>query len=726
MNKDSKSLALTLPQLELIHHPIGGCVFLEGPAGCGKTTVAVERLLALMAAGVPGNTILLLVPQRTLAEPYQKALRNPGGIAGGMVSILTLGGLAQRMVELFWPLVAEEAGFGHPDELPTFLTLETAQYYMAHLVQPLLTEGLFDSVTIERNRLYSQIIDNLNKAAVVGFPYAEIGQRLKAAWIGEPGQAHIYEDAQTCVSLFRRYCLENNLLDFSLQVEVFRKNLWTLPACRNYLFSLYRHILVDNLEEDTPVTHDLLVEWLPEFISALLIYDHQAGFRRFLGADPQSAYRLKNLCPEQLVLNESFVNARPIQVLGERLGRTLAPVGGTEQPGFSHASQAELEEVEQAALVQAALDYGYHRFYPQMLDWVAAQIASLVNNDNISPGEIVVLAPFLSDALRFSLTNRLEHLGVPVRSHRPSRSLREEPATQCLLTLSTLAYPEWGITPTRSDVAYALVQAIQDLDLVRGQLLTDIVYRKRENRCVLSSFDLIRSEVQERITYRLGERYERLRAWLEEIKGQALEFDHFLSRLFGEVLSQPGFGFHAGYTAGEVTANLIESVQKFRWAAGRVLHAESQPFQASNSVGKEYLAMVADGVIAAQYIRSWQVQPGEAVLLAPAYTFLMSNRPVMIQFWLDVGGRGWIERLYQPLTHPYVLSRNWSVQRVWNDSDEVNVTQETLYRLALGLLHRCRRKVYLGFSELNEQGYEQRGPLLQAFQRVLRSISISE
>ena len=35
----------------------------------------------------------------------------------------------------------------------------------------------------------------------------------------------------------------------------------------------------------------------------------------------------------------------------------------------------------------------------------------------------------------------------------------------------------------------------------------------------------------------------------------------------------------------------------------------------------------------------------------------MSNRPVDYQFWLDVGGRGWFERLYQPLTHPYVLSR---------------------------------------------------------------------
>ena len=47
----------------------------------------------------------------------------------------------QRMVDLFWPLVADKAGFAHPNRPPTFLTLETAQYSMARLVRPLLDEG---------------------------------------------------------------------------------------------------------------------------------------------------------------------------------------------------------------------------------------------------------------------------------------------------------------------------------------------------------------------------------------------------------------------------------------------------------------------------------------------------------------------------------------------------------------------------------------------------------
>ena len=161
------------------------------------------------------------------------------------------------MVDLFWPLVAEEVGFGKPEQLPVFLTLETAQYYMARLVHPLLDQGYFESVTIDRNRLYSQILDNLSKAAVVGFPYTEIGKRLKAAWTGELSQARVYDDAQYFASRYRLYCLENNLLDFSLQLEVFLEHLWPMPLVREILFDQYRHLIFDNLEEDNPVVHNL-------------------------------------------------------------------------------------------------------------------------------------------------------------------------------------------------------------------------------------------------------------------------------------------------------------------------------------------------------------------------------------------------------------------------------------------------------------------------------------
>ncbi|MBN1536098.1 MAG: hypothetical protein JW908_05150 [Anaerolineales bacterium] len=702
-------MKLTPDQLHIIEISPGEKIFLEGAAGCGKTTVGVEWLLFLMAQGVPASSILLLVPQRTMAKPYLEAMQIPGVSAGGFVAAMTMGGMARRMVDLFWPLVADQAGFARPDLPPTFLTLETAQYYMAQIVTPLLSQGLLDSVVIDPNRLFSQIIDNLNKAAVVGFPYQEIGERLKGAWNGEPEQAHIYEDAQQCANHFRSFCLEHNLLDFSLQMEVFTRRLWHLPPCRDFLNHTYRHLLAENIEEDTPVAHDLLREWMPEFESALLIYDTDGGYRRFLGADPQSAYSLKEQCTSQACFTNSFVKTMPIEALENDLSEILNPE--------SHKPAHRSENIpKNQSDPRTALAHGFFRYYPEMLDWIAGQVQELVQY-GLPPGEIVILAPFLSDALRFSIMHRLEDLHIPCISQRPSRSLREEPVTQCLLTLAYLAHPEWkdSYPLSKFDVAYALMQAIGGMDLIRSQLLSEIVFHPRKNVPQLTSFSIINPAMQERITLQLGDKYETLRLWLEAYQQEPpQELDHFICRLFGEVLSQPEFGFHTNMKSGEVTANLIESIQKFRWVAG------DQLVQAGKSTGLEYLEMVRQGVIAAQYLRSWETDINDAVLISPAYTYLISNRPIEVQFWLDIGSRGWFERLYQPLTHPYVLSRHWETGRPWTDAEEISASQDTLARLTQGLLRRCRQKVYLGLSILGEQGYEQHGPLLSAFQRLLQ------
>lgn len=698
--------SLTPAQTALLHLPLDSKTFLEGPAGAGKTTVGVERMLTLLNSGIPGSDLLVLLPQRTLATPYEDALHNPDLAAGGLVTITTIGGLAQRMVELFWPLVAEDAGFAHPEHPPTFLNIETAQYHMARIVRPLIEEGYFEAVTLDRNRIYGQVLDNLNKAAFVGFPHTEIGERLSAAWIGEGAQARVYADAQDCANRFRAYCLAHNLLDFSLWLETFRETIWPNPLCRGHLTTLYPHLLFDNLEEDTPAAHDLLRDWLPACQSAFLIYDTDAGYRRFLGADPETAYALKDLCDHHATLEDSFIIPPELESFRQRLT--------ANEPSNQSPNHPITQLPNTSTALSTSLQYTSHRFYPQLLDWVAGEIQRLVTEENIPPGQIVVLAPYLSDALRFSLMNRLEEAGIPVQSHRPSRSLREEPAALCLLTLAALAHPLWNLPPTPFDVAYALRQSLDDLDLVRSQLLAEVLYRPQTGP-ILRPFEDLAPEMQQRITYVIGQRYERLRAWLEKYAVNPPDtFDFFLNRLFGERLSQPGYRFHRDLDSGKVVANLIDSVRNFRWVIGDLIEAEG------GSVGKEYLQMVRDGLLASQYIASWDTQTADAVLLAPAYTFLMSNRPVDVQFWLNVSSSGWYERLYQPLTQPYVLSRHWERDRIWTDDDEVAASQDTLNRLMTGLLRRCRQKVYLGLSDLDEHGFDQKGALLKAINRALR------
>jgi hypothetical protein len=702
-------ISLSPIQRQIIESSLDSKLFVSGPAGTGKTTAGVERMRYLLAQGVPGESILMLAPQLSVQEPYLNLIYSPERVAGGEVTSATVGGgLARRVCDLFWPIAAEAAGFAYPDQPPVFLSLETAQYYMAHIVRPLLDEGYFESVTMDRNRMYSQILDNLNKAAVVGFPHTEIAARLDSAYFGDPSQRRVYADAQECAIRFREYCLQNNLLDFSLQLEIFSNILWPLDLVRDYLMRTYRHLIYDNLEEDSPRAHDILRAWLPEFDSALLIYDQGGGYRQFLGSDPLTGYALNELCQEQIVLNESdsFVMSENIANLASSLQQIMLP-----DPSVP---ESEISGGEGVGIIAA-------RFYPELLDAVVAQVRSLLE-EGVAPADIVIVSPFLSDALRFSIMNRLEAAEVPTRSHRPSRTLRDEAASQALLTFAALAHPTWNIHPPRFDVAYALMQSIEGLDLVRAQLLAEIIYRPRELR--LSSFDDITPEVQERITFIVGNRYSMLREWLLAYReGEELPFDHFLRKLFGEVLSQPGFGFHTDFDSVRVASSLVNSVRHFRQSLeSTYVYQDGSRFP---HLGKEYIQMLQDGVIAASYVEGWRSQNKDAVLVAPAHTFLMMNRPVTAQFWLDVGASAWHQRLAQPLTHPHVLTRAWEPGRIWTDADDVETGRRAMARVVSGLLHRCRERVYLCLAELGESGFEQRGDLLRAFQRVLQDNTAS-
>ena len=670
--------------------------FLEGPAGTGKTTYTIEHLRTLLEEGVPSDSILVLVPHRALGQRYQSAFASPGWPNGAEINVATMGGLARRGLETFWPLIAEKAGFDLLPE-PTFLTIETSQYFMAGFVLDAIRTGVFDSVSMRPFQIMRQILDNLSKAAVNGFEPDEVAARLTAAWGGRhSSRPPVYHASQSVAEEFRTLCTERHLLDFSLQMELFMQHLLQEDQYKVYFQGRYRHLVVDNLEENYPITADFLDWWWEGLESALLVYDQGGGFRVFLGADPDGMHDLAARC------DETEKRAEPVQAT----------------PGMEALATAFHGLLEEESLLPdgdfgSAFTLATHRFFPQMIDWVAEQITALVA-DGTSPREIVVLAPFLGDSLRFALTSRLAEQNIPAVSHRPSRAVRDEPAARAVLTLMILAYPEWEWRVPVMDVAGALSQVIPELDPVRAWLLAHIVYRPGRHN--LGQFEDIEARAQARITFRAGNKYDYLRGWLLDYADDApgTPPDHFISRLFGEVLSQPDFGFHANFEAGRVIGALVESARKFRQA----LHPnEVEDWRA---VTHDYVELVQEGLLAALNVASWHDEDKDAVFLAPAHTFLMRDRWVDHQFWVDVGSNQWWERLEQPLTHPYVLRRDYDGQ-VWTDEREFAHRQEALQRLLTGLVRRCRQHVYFAISDLGEQGFEQRGPVLNLLQQLLQA-----
>lgn len=694
-------MRLSSTQLEVVEAPLDNTIFLNGPAGSGKTTAGTERLNHFLNEGIPGRSILLYFPQRNLGAPYQKTINN---YAAGSISLpvfATYGGLARRILSLFWPSVLKAFPRLQTDLPPTFLTLESSQYLLSKVIEPLIeSEGYFSAVVIQRNRLYSQILDNLNKSAVHAFPHEEISERLITSWIGDPAQVAIFQQAQVAANSFREYCYHNNLLDYSLQIELFTKALDQIPLVEKYLKDQFDYLIYDNCEEDIPVSHNFIRKLAPHLKSYLIIYDQDAGYRKFLGASPDNALDLSNLCSETIA-TESIFSASPTLL---ELNAGLTKMIHRELP----ASQASPETLK------SAISITYHPSYPELADWIAEKIQSLIEKGT-SPGEIVILAPYLSDSLRFLISQSLTKLGIPSTSHRPSRALRDEPVAQALLTLASLAHPGWDIHPTTYELALAFVQTIKDLDLTRAYLLANQSRKNNPSAIVqLADFDRFPPNFQERISFFTGNLYQHMLDWLNSYAANPpLPLDHFLINLFGEILSIQGYGFYNDLTKGRIASQIIESISKFRQSVGKVFDFDHL------QTGREYYRMVKTGVLANQYIKSWTELPENEVLISPAYTFLLNNKPTDYQFWLDIGSRGWYERIYQPLTNPHIMQRDWPLDKQWTDEEEQFYNLDSLRCLTTGLILRCRKSIYGCLTETDERGVEQKGFLLMSLNRLL-------
>ncbi len=687
-------------QERIFNIPLNESLFLEGEAGTGKTTVALARLGKLLA-DFQGHQILILVPQRSLGKPYFDYINQELHIRGSIPEIWTLGSLARRMVGLFWPVIAKEAGFLNPFLPPQFLSTETAQYCMEKVISNFIEQGFFQSVVLSRNRLYAQILDDMNKSAIIRFPMNEISHWLKSISNLDAGLSKAFDQVLVCAQEFRNYCYANNLLDFSLLIEVFLTNLWKKEIFKEYFYSNFRVLMAENIEEDIPATHDLIKEIIPNFDSAMILYDHYGGFRSFLGADPISALSIKSICNEKEYLETKIEQNESLFTFSSAL-----------QECIFHERKSTLSyEFNDVLTIN-----DYH-FYPEMITGICNQIKELIDSQNTRPKDIVILSPYLSDALNFSISTILDSLRIFNRSSRPSQMYINDPKIRAFFTYAKMAHPQWQLQISSYEMRNALMIILPKIDIVKADLIVRTLFSEKRSLDGLRSFDSITNhQMQERITYQVGEKLERINDWLKQYKSRDPQpLDVFFSEIFGELFSQQGFGLFADFNAASRIAKVTRSIRVFRQFLALVLGMDDI------SSSFEYIRSVENGLLPSA-INNFEEKVDDAVLIAPAHTFLMQNTKVEYQFWLDIGSLGWWERLNQPLTNPYLLNRNRDRNTLWTEAHEFEANQAGMERIVKGLINRCGKRIFACTVRTNENGAEQKGPLLHAFQTLQKRV----
>lgn len=693
-------------------------LFLTGHAGTGKTSRLTARLIELVESGVRPDRILCVMPHRDGVDALRRALSRATGPTRGEPVLTTFAMLAQQHVGLFFPLISAQAGFKDPSREPLFINVEAAQYFLNEHIDPHLAK--FQSLRLFRPRIVSQLLDNLNKSATSGFPLEEIAPRLRSAWQGESQREISFQAAQDIALAYRQFCLDHSLLDFSLTTTLFAQHLMRSQTYQDYLHARCRHVLADNVEEGPPPLHDLLEQLLRGCDSALLVSDDPGGYRLFLGAEPESATRLQDLCERVEVTQDARASRATPARFGLRLAAQLTDTAPDQL-------MTDADPGPDPVVVLPATKY-----WAAMVQAVADQTQALVS-DGVPARDIAIIAPYVEDVLRFELSERLRPAGIVLRPLRPSRPLFDHPAVRSALALAKCAYPEWRMTPSAGELARSLSIAIAGLDLVRAQLLADHIMRLGLRRGLPEIDDVsLWTRVGARFRGPYGELVRWLNAWTEH-EGP---LDLFWQRLFTEVLSRPTFGLDEDMNAATALARLIDSARGFRevFAARgltprRIAWEQLEAFQSRESaqaranadVGFAYASLLPEGMLAAQQRVAESSAQEDGVLLAPVYAFLTNGLRARVQIWLDTQSHGWQERIYQPLTHPYVLARGWGGERAWTDQDESQHARAMLSRIVRGLAFRCDERIILASSQLTIAGQEEGGWLVRALQRTTRA-----
>jgi hypothetical protein len=689
----------TLSPLQQSVVTAGGSSVLTGPAGTGKSTTLRHRLLHLLQSGEPAYTILILVEDRSEIDPTLSFLQAAQVGAYADLNVIHYNNLAREMVTLFWPLVARTAGFSGGHRPPTFLGYDLSQLLMWRIVTPMLGEGSFSTLRLRPQQIVSQLLDTLNRAALNNLDVMTATERQISSWTGEPDHVRNLRHAMDAASAFRAQCQENNLLDLSLTIDTFNRHVLAHPEFFRYFSERYQHLLVDNVEEQTPAGQQFIAKLMGRTVSTTIAYDEGGGYKRFLAADPDGSRQFQGRASRVFRFTDSFTTTDALRQVGQVVDNYLQgapPVG------------------ESTAWHEAIIGVVYGRYRREMVFQLAERVAALIEEDGVPAYEIAIIAPYLDGALRYSLLQAFKRYGVPTNVLRRRASPREEPRVRTWLTWLALAQPTWGIEPAAFDVAEALALSIGGLDPARAALLTEGLYQPFPP--LLRPISDLPTHIADRIDPALLALVEELRLWLADA-GDRYRLDEFIYHLFADLLATRRFQPEPDVAGAAVCDWLVRSAEYLvQSAAALGLHDAA-------SIGNAFVSSINQGLVTSEPPDTGDPPDPNGVSISTIYGYLLRGKPVRVQVWLETAASGWWDIPRQPLSNAFVLSQSWDAERAWTMQEEIDIRNQLLTRVAQGLINRCHDGVILATSDLDRRGQRQDGPLWKALQGVVRPVT---
>ncbi|WP_256278264.1 MULTISPECIES: ATP-dependent DNA helicase UvrD2 [unclassified Brevibacterium] len=337
--------ALDTEQRAVAEHSGGPLVVLAG-AGTGKTRAMTHRIAygALTGQRDPKQTLALTFTAKAAGE-MRSRLRSLG-VAGAQAR--TFHAAALRQLRYFWPMFAEGP---FPELMPN--KAGSVARVMGNL-----------GLTVERE-LVRDVAAEIEYAAVSLLGIDEYAQQAHSREL--PGGL----SASAIVDIMRGYSdlkTERRLLDFEDVLLTLSGVLGTRADLVATVHSQYRHFVVDEFQDVSPLQYDLLMRWLGDRDSLCVVGDPAQTIYTFAGATSNyllsTAQRFAGTTTIELVRNYRS-RASIVEAANKVLSHTgsgalqLQPVReGGQPPSASEYADDASEAAAAAQRIQAQIAQG--------------------------------------------------------------------------------------------------------------------------------------------------------------------------------------------------------------------------------------------------------------------------------------------------------------------------------------------------------------------------------
>ena len=278
-------------QLAAIQHSAHHALVDAGP-GTGKTATLVHRARHLVEKeGVAPAHVLIVTFSNQAAEEIRGRLTATIGAVAAQMTIGTFHAFGAQLLHHYHAEVGRNSNFAVLDE-------EAQLDFISHLVGRPEARALVNIRDMEGSvERIAKLCDFCSGRLVT----ADALDYAVAAWSSGDGDEVAYKKALAFAAFYRTYeheKAEANVVDFSDLIRLPVELLQAGGEPRHTIQATYQHVLVDEFQDVTPSTAQLIEEISNEYTPVWVVGDPRQAIYRFLGASAENVTLFRDRFPK--------------------------------------------------------------------------------------------------------------------------------------------------------------------------------------------------------------------------------------------------------------------------------------------------------------------------------------------------------------------------------------------------------------------------------------------